>query len=247
LFCFFFSFCSLTALFQVTLAYFQLLHAVKQSEFLNVPSSAAASTKLNLNPPSSASPPSSVFIQQVSVSLDDYVRDDLRIVRSDIPAATLSAFESQLDSAVPKPSFKDIQYSDKRTAVYTFAFNDQSDAHAWADVVSKMNVSTSDDEGDFGIQPARDLYGGNDGISGIPVREMRSVTWMAYALRAFVIRFWNLAKVRSRTVHLFERKGRSFLSPLLESRLGRHFCNASRLRPDARNLCYPFHQHAQAR
>ena len=34
------------------------------------------------------------------------------------------------------------------------------------------------------------------GTEHASLREMRSVRWMAYAARAFVLRFWGLAKVR---------------------------------------------------
>jgi hypothetical protein len=92
-----------------------------------------------------------------------------------------------------------MQYLNKQTVVYTFGFDTQDQVQEWAGAVSRTNVSG---DGEARIQPAQlpdsaAKYGLGVSNDGVSVRGMRSVTWMAYALRAFVIRFWNLAKVCS--------------------------------------------------
>jgi hypothetical protein len=63
--------------------------------------------------------------------------------------------------------------------------------------------------------------------------QMRNARWVAYAARALVIRFWDLAKVRF-LIHFFTK-----LMFFTECRFSRHPPNFSWLHPNAHNLLSP--------
>ena len=69
---------------------------------------------------------------------------------------------------------------------------------------------------------------------------LRNVRWFAYAARAFVMRFYALAKVSLPLPSACIR-----LELIAERRLGRHLCRPPRLHPHARHIRSPLHQHAQ--
>lgn len=70
----------------------------------------------------------------------------------------------------------------------------------------------------------------------LPIGQMRNGKWVAYAARALVIRFWDLAKVRH---FLYEIS--SSLTRRAESRLARHFAYSCRIHLDAYHILSPPH------
>ena len=69
----------------------------------------------------------------------------------------------------------------------------------------------------------------------LAIGQMRNAKWVAYAARALVIRFWDLAKVRLPT-HFFAKL---IPLPFTECRLSRHPPNFSWLHSNAHNLLSP--------
>ena len=76
---------------------------------------------------------------------------------------------------------------------------------------------------------------GKPPADSLAIAQMRNGKWVAYAARALVIRFWDLAKVRL-LIYFFTKL---IPLPFAESRLSRHPPNFSWLHSDAHNLLPP--------
>jgi hypothetical protein len=74
---------------------------------------------------------------------------------------------------------------------------------------------------------------GKPPADALPIGQMKNGKWVAYAARALVIRFWDLAMVRLLIPSIFTILN---VSPSTESRLPRYSPHLSRLHPNAHNL-----------